>query len=84
MFSHGLSATRMLYSCLYMELASCGYFVVCLTHKDKSADYHPEVGPFDCTNKAYNYDLRNKQVKQRELELLQVCKGVMAPDFLAN
>jgi predicted dienelactone hydrolase len=43
-FSHGLKAHRMCYSAIHMELASCGYCVIALTHNDGSADYSPKAG----------------------------------------
>ena len=46
-FSHGLTVHRHCYAGLYMELASCGYCVVSLTHGDGSADYHPVAGQFE-------------------------------------
>jgi len=40
-FSHGNVGHRFVQSCLFRELASCGYCVITVTHKDGSADYHP-------------------------------------------
>jgi len=68
-FSHGLSVHRMCYSALYMELASCGYCVVALTHGDGSADYHPVYGTFEDNFKIADYKARNSSVKVREQEL---------------
>jgi hypothetical protein len=33
-FSHGLTAQRLTYSAMFMELASCGYCVISITHND--------------------------------------------------
>lgn len=33
-FSHGLKAHRNIYAGLCMELASCGYFVITISHND--------------------------------------------------
>ncbi len=46
-FSHGLSAQRMIYSSLYMEMASCGYCVIALSHNDQSSDYTPKADFYD-------------------------------------
>lgn len=74
-FSHGNMVNRFTYSALYRELASCGYFVVTITHGDGSADYHPKKGPFPGGQDPYkyefaNYEKRNKEVKYREKEVL--------------
>jgi hypothetical protein len=53
-FSHGMTSHRMRYSALFMELASCGYFVVTMTHNDGSADYSPEAGFYDDSVKFYD------------------------------
>jgi hypothetical protein len=53
-FSHGLTVNRMNYSALCMELASCGYLVVALTHNDGSADYSKIAGPYD-QSEVYDY-----------------------------
>jgi hypothetical protein len=45
-FSHGLSGNRMTYSVICRELASCGYFVICLSHDDRSGMYTPKAGPY--------------------------------------
>ena len=65
-FSHGFTAHRMIYSALYMELASCGYCVVALTHNDGSADYSPQASYFKNSKKMHDYEFKNEQVKIRE------------------
>lgn len=82
-FSHGLSANRMLYSTLYMELASCGYCVIALTHNDGSADYSPVAGVYD-GSEMYDYWVRNFGVKVREKEVLGVVKEITQPWILAS
>lgn len=59
-FSHGLLANRHTYSILYRELASCGYCVVCVTHGDMSADYHPTKGFFPKVFSMWDYKSRNE------------------------
>jgi predicted dienelactone hydrolase len=54
-FSHGLTGHRMVYSSIFMELASCGYLVIALTHNDGSADYSPKVGTYNGKHEMYNY-----------------------------
>jgi len=68
-FSHGLTANRLFYSCWFREMASCGYFVIALTHNDGSADFSPQAGPYDKSVHMYDYDPMNKKIKQREWEL---------------
>lgn len=58
-FSHGLKGHRNVYSGLYMELASCGYFVIALSHNDQSADYTPKAGQYDTKTPIYNYSVKN-------------------------
>lgn len=58
-FSHGLSANRMTYSVICRELASCGYFVVCLSHNDKSGMYTPKAGHFPSEIPNYTYEFRS-------------------------
>lgn len=53
-FSHGLTANRMHYATLCIELASCGYCVIVLTHNDGSADFSTVSGEFDGLPK-YDY-----------------------------
>lgn len=66
-----------------MELASCGYFVICLSHDDCSSCYTPKTGAYD-TSKVLreDYKTRNLQVKMRENEILCLCDEVMKPGFL--
>ena len=71
-FSHGNVGHRLVQSCLFRELASCGYCVVVVTHKDGSADYHPEMGLFPDEYELHDYDARNKQLKIRERELVAI------------
>lgn len=59
MFSHGLKAHRNLYSALCMELASSGYFVICLSHNDRSGDYTPNAGAFEPKDKTYDFEVRD-------------------------
>ena len=58
-FSHGLSANRMTYASMCMELASCGYLVIVPTHNDQSAQYSPKAGYFDSKTPRYTYKVKN-------------------------
>lgn len=80
-FSHGLSANRGHYAALYMELASCGYFVVALTHNDGSADYSNLCGEYD-KSEMYDYWVRNFGCKVRSKELRACVKEVTSPWIL--
>lgn len=62
-FSHGLSGFNMFYSVLYRELASCGYFVVALTHNDGSACYSSQVGQF--VESVFYDKIRTSQLHKR-------------------
>ena len=42
-----------------MELASCGYFVICLSHNDQSADYTEKAGYYDAETPKYDYLTKN-------------------------
>jgi hypothetical protein len=83
-FSHGLAHDRMQYSSLYMELASCGYCVVALTHGDGSADYHPQAGTFEEDCDINDYWGRNLAVRHREKEVNALVKEFTNPLTLKN
>jgi pimeloyl-ACP methyl ester carboxylesterase len=80
-FSHGLTANRRHYSALCMELASCGYCVVALTHNDGSADYSSQCGAYDKAE-MYDYWVRNFGCKVRSKELRGCVKEVTSAPFL--
>ena len=82
-FSHGLSANRMTYTVICRELASCGYFVVCLSHDDRSGMYTPKAGPYPSEIPNYTYEVRSEQVKIRQNELLALADEVMSKSFLS-
>ena len=81
-FSHGFSGNRMTYSALCMELASCGYIVVCISHDDKSGMFTPLAGPFQSEIPLYTFDVRKEQVKIRENEVLALADEIMSRDFM--
>ena len=81
-FSHGLSANRMAYSGYCMELASCGYFVITLTHNDQSAIYSPKAGFYDSQSDKFDYKIKNLQCKARENEVLALVEEIAIPEFL--
>ena len=83
-FSHGFSGNRMTYSALCMELASSGYFVVCISHDDKSGMFTPLAGPFQSEIPLYTFDIRKEQVKIRENEVLALADEIMSRDFMKS
>ena len=58
-FSHGLTVSRLFYSCWMRELASHGFFVLSFTHNDGSADYSEVTGCYQ-VSETYDYELRHK------------------------
>ena len=90
-FSHGLVGNRFVYSMTCQEIASQGYLVAAVEHRDGSASLSFEVdekGKFTPVEyvkhpitKAGEFDeesfiLRNKQVEKRTDELKYVCETV--------
>jgi len=81
-FSHGMGAMRTTYSMLLSELASQGYFVAAVEHRDGSASstltcdgswmYERKLQPDED-----EYSLRNGQVKQRVQEC-EMAFGLLA------
>lgn len=68
-----------------MELASCGYFVVCLSHEDSSGCFAPRSGPFNPeADVKCEYKERNLQVKMRENEILSLAEEITHPEFLES
>lgn len=72
-FSHGLGAMRSSYSILLTELASNGYFVAAVEHKDGSASSTQNTDGSWTFNRSIKegeseYDVRNDQVNQRVRE----------------
>uniref|UniRef100_A0A671QV16 Platelet-activating factor acetylhydrolase n=1 Tax=Sinocyclocheilus anshuiensis TaxID=1608454 RepID=A0A671QV16_9TELE len=77
-FSHGLGAFRTLYSAICVELASQGFIVAAVEHRDESASatfyfrenevwmYYRPLKPGE-----NEFPLRNKQVKQRADECIR-------------
>jgi hypothetical protein len=65
-----------------MELASCGYFVIALSHDDQSADYTPKAGLLDLKTENYDHRVRNLQVKVRENEILALSEEIYQKGFL--
>uniref|UniRef100_A0A8C8C4Z2 1-alkyl-2-acetylglycerophosphocholine esterase n=1 Tax=Oncorhynchus tshawytscha TaxID=74940 RepID=A0A8C8C4Z2_ONCTS len=65
-FSHGLGAFRTLYSAICAELASQGFIVAAVEHRDESAASLPSLKPGES-----EFPLRNKQVLQRADECIK-------------
>ena len=53
--SHELTGNKTNHSAICMELASCGFCVFSLTHKDGSADYSPNLGHFDGNQEMFDF-----------------------------
>ena len=81
-FSHGLTGQRLTYSAMYMELASCGYCVIALSHNDQSADFTPKAGFYEGNIPIYTYDIKKLQIAVRENEILSLADEIMNPLFL--
>ena len=83
-FSHGLGGSRCVYSSFCLELASYGYIVAAVEHRDKSASatYYLKENPSSfqdpqwipyhkLTENEDEFQLRNSQVHQRAKECMQ-------------
>ncbi|XP_026471874.1 platelet-activating factor acetylhydrolase-like [Ctenocephalides felis] len=84
-FSHGLGGSRFFYSTVCNDMASRGYIVAAVEHRDRSAcaTYHYEDPKARATGQrtwlpyryvsfgSGHYDIRNQQVKQRAQEVQQ-------------
>jgi predicted dienelactone hydrolase len=80
-FSHGLTGQRLTYSAIYMELASCGYCVICISHDDKSADFTPKAGLYDGNTPMYDEKTKRIQIGIRENEVLSLADEIMSQSF---
>lgn len=83
-FSHGLSNHRNGYSVLCRELASNGFLVISVVHNDGSAGFSPYVGGYERPGKFYDYQLRNKQIKIREEDVIQLAHEIYEPNRFAQ
>lgn len=83
-FSHGLLGDKNTYSCLYRELASCGFAVASITHSDGSASYHPKKGALPKGLVMHDYKTCNKDVCHREKEVESVIKQLTETDGAAR
>ena len=73
-FSHGLAGTRNMYAALASALASQGYLVAAVEHRDGSASYTAIHGKHGVTHKPYvhtdgNFAWRLEQIGKRVAEL---------------
>ena len=87
-FSHGIGCAKFFYSHMCADLASYGYVVVAIEHRDGSAcrtrTYDPSAGFFRSKDNILDfftrgwltnvdeYDLRHQQVKKRAVELIKM------------
>ncbi|CAH1100663.1 unnamed protein product [Psylliodes chrysocephalus] len=84
-FSHGLGGSRFLYSKISIDLASHGFLVACLEHRDNSSchTYYYSSQEDAAENKKTvidfqhipfgenHYEKRNAQIKQRSIECIE-------------
>nr|XP_039323533.1 platelet-activating factor acetylhydrolase isoform X2 [Saimiri boliviensis boliviensis] len=91
-FSHGLGAFRTLYSAIGIDLASHGFIVAAVEHRDGSASatyYFKDQSAVEMGNKSWLYfrtleqedmHIRNKQVQQRAKECSQALSLILDID----
>lgn len=79
MFSHGILLHRTAYSCIFRELASCGFCVISVTHGDGTADFHPKFRFFPTDFKMFDYNARNKEAAIRDEEMNQIIAEALTP-----
>jgi hypothetical protein len=65
-----------------MEMASCGYYVVCVSHNDGSADYTPQAEEYLSEVPLFHKQIRRKQLQVRTNELLTLIDEVQHPALL--
>lgn len=98
-FSHGLASCRTTYSSVCYEMASYGFIVIVLEHRDQSASssFYPNNGdssePFKWVSYRHSYEIendlkvRNEQLDERVLdvnEVLLVLKRLQKGDEFKN
>jgi len=64
------------------ELASHGFFVVCLSHNDRTADYTPQVAYFDGSIPKYTLEVKKMQLQIRSNEITALVDEVLQKKFL--
>ena len=75
-FCHGLSSNRTMHCGTSKDLASHGYIVFVLDHKDESSSYYESKDGkgyyYDNRMDSHDFDYRKKQISIREEELIEL------------
>eukprot|EP00347_Sterkiella_histriomuscorum_P022751 403337292 len=87
-YCHGLSSNRTLHSGTCKDLASHGYMVFILDHKDGTSSYVVEEDGtetfYDSKHLAYDYELRRAQIVQREKEVIALVDEIQDQEDMIN
>lgn len=83
MISHGVLHNKMLHSMWACELASLGFCVFTLTHKDGTADYAQGVGHVDMSIETWDYWQRQAMLRYRTQEIVHLVNELSKPKALS-